>query len=294
MYTTLIIYCIVIALASVLGGLVPVLLKLGHRGMQVALSLVAGVLLGVGILHMLPHALHQGTDAHAVALAFLIGFLTLFLLERFFCFHHHEIDDQPAEGAGHSRHTLSWSGALLGLSVHTLIAGIALGSAVAAGAAGAGTEGLVGFGVFLGIVLHKPFDALTITTLMSAGGSSRGRTMLVNLLFALVIPLGVLTFFFVDGIADSNQFTGWALAFSAGTFVCIACTDLLPELQFHQHDRLRLTGSLFIGLAIAWGSGLLESHDHDHDHGHHDHGHHDHDHHDHDHGHDHHGHDHDH
>jgi zinc and cadmium transporter len=304
MVTTLVIYCLLIVLASLLGGVIPVLVKLGHRGTHLALSLVSGVLLGVAILHMLPHALHGGADPHGVFLALLAGFLTLFLLERFFCFHHHETGGADADARSHSNHTMGWSGALVGVSVHTLIAGIALGSAVAA----AGTaEGLAGFGVFLGVVLHKPFDALTITTLMQTGGSSRGKTLLVNGIFALVIPIGVLAFFLIDGITGYPEFTAWALAFSAGTFICIACADLLPELQFHQHDRFSLTGALFLGLAIAWGSGLLEGHAHDHgahgstphlhDHDHHDHDHHDHDHHDHDHDHhdhDHHDHDHDH
>ncbi len=44
---------------------------------------------------------------------------------------------------------------------------------------------------------------------------------------------------------------GYALVFCAGTFLCIACADLLPELQFHSHDRLKLSLALLAGLAIA-------------------------------------------
>ena len=56
---------------------------------------------------------------------------------------------------------------------------------------------LAGFGTFLAIVFHKPFDALTITAIMRVTGSSRGRIVLVNILFALVIPLGIGLFFFI-------------------------------------------------------------------------------------------------
>ena len=55
-----------------------------------------------------------------------------------------------------------------------------------------------------------------------------------------------------------NQFTqsspvllGSALAFSGGTFLCISCSDLLPELHFHVHDRFWLSVALLGGLAIA-------------------------------------------
>ena len=313
MALTFTIYCILIAIASVVGGFIPLVFRLTHLRVQIALSFVSGVLLGVGLLHMLPHALEGGVDPHRVCIAVVVGFMTIFILERFFSFHHHDFDDsdvpedehsiEPASTHGH--HSLSWVGTLFGMTIHTLVAGVALASATVASftLTSEPTDALItfaGFGTFLGIFLHKPFDALTITTLMRAGASSRWKTMLVNLLFALVIPAGVGLFFLLEGLGEWNHLASYALAFSAGTFLCIGGSDLLPELQFHKHNRLTLTVALILGFVLAWASGLLEHHDHDHDHGGHaGHGHsssvvdvHDHGH---DHGHDHdHAHDHDH
>ena len=53
-------------------------------------------------------------------------------------------------------------------------------------------------------------------------------------------------------------FLGGALAFCAGTFLCIACADLLPELQFHSHDRLKLSLALTAGLGVASSSASLK------------------------------------
>jgi zinc and cadmium transporter len=53
-------------------------------------------------------------------------------------------------------------------------------------------------------------------------------------------------------------FLGGALAFCAGTFLCIACADLLPELQFHSHDRLKLSLALAAGLGITVVLGQVE------------------------------------
>jgi len=90
---------------------------------------------------------------------------------------------------------------------------------------------------------------------------------LVNAIFALVIPLGVLLFVAgADLASNAATFTTLALAFSAGTFICIAASDVLPELQFHRHDRVAMTCMLVIGLVIAWGSGLLEEGGHHHHH----------------------------
>jgi zinc and cadmium transporter len=53
-------------------------------------------------------------------------------------------------------------------------------------------------------------------------------------------------------------FLGCALAFCAGTFLCISCSDLLPELQFHSHDRFKLSVALLAGLGVAIAIGLVE------------------------------------
>ncbi|MDE0888866.1 MAG: ZIP family metal transporter [Phycisphaerales bacterium] len=298
-FATLVLYCGVILFVSVLGGLVPGWLTLTHRRMQLALCLVSGVMLGVGMLHMLGHAAEavvhahgSGPSMHEVMLAAVAGFLAMFLLERFFCFHHHETPDEHGHTCGHdhgskvhcvedapvTEHRLGWIGALVGLTIHTLLAGIALGAAVASGeaqfapvgpapvSADGMVFGLLGFTVFLGIVLHKPFDAFTIVALMQRSGRSRAAMHLVNIGFALMIPLGVVLFRLgADLASDAQLFTIYALAFSAGTFICIAASDVLPELQFHEHDRVAMTAMLVLGLAIAWGSGLLEEGGHDHD-----------------------------
>jgi zinc and cadmium transporter len=45
---------------------------------------------------------------------------------------------------------------------------------------------------------------------------------------------------------------------AAGAFLCIAAADLLPEVEFHSHDRLLLTAALTLGIAIAWGIVVME------------------------------------
>jgi zinc and cadmium transporter len=57
--------------------------------------------------------------------------------------------------------------------------------------------------------------------------------------------------------------TGAALSISAGTFLFIALSDLLPEVQFHRHDRLLLFSALVAGVAFMGGIALLEPEGHD-------------------------------
>ena len=98
---------------------------------------------------------------------------------------------------------------------------------------------------------------------MVSGGAGRRSAHLVNFLFALVIPLGVLLYFLVRqlatiGVNTVNDFAGGALAFSAGTFLSIALGDLMPELQFHRHDRIKLSLALLAGVAVMYASAALE------------------------------------
>ena len=119
---------------------------------------------------------------------------------------------------------------------------------------------LFGIGVFLAILLHKPLDAMSITSLMEVGGWTSSARTIANFLFALMCPLGALLFYFgVDLLGDSSRLVvAGALAFSAGAFICIALSDLLPEVHFHSHDRGKLTLVFLLGILLAYGIGSVE------------------------------------
>jgi zinc and cadmium transporter len=273
------IFLALIAVAAFVGGSSVSFLALGHRPMQVLLSLAGGVLLGVGLLHLLPHAAHAlHGEVETAAIWAVVGFFLMFLLERVFHGHaHHTADDDAHEcGHAHDHHhhaagtatgagRWAWLGAFAGLALHSLADGAALAASVRADAAHGGGL-LSGLATFLAILLHKPFDAAIIATLMiGAGATPRGRT-LVNAAYACVVPLGAIGFLASLRLFGAHQgdALGIAMAMAAGAFICIAAADLLPEVQFHSHDRVLLTASLALGLAIAWGITVLEQSSHAH------------------------------
>lgn len=282
------IYCILVMGAALAGGWLIFALRLNHTRMQMAVSAVAGLMLGIALLHFIPHAFHQNRSLDQTMLWVLLGFLAMFFLQRLFRFHHHhtaEIAPEsvacPEQTAGRAReacadggsdpsrestHGLSWLGTTIGLSLHSVVDGVAL--ATAAFSAAPGQSAGASLGVALAVILHKPFGAMAISTLMTANGCSRPWRQLVNLLFALVTPLGALLFFLGAShfAAAQASIMGGALAFCAGTFLCIAGADLLPELQFHAHDRFKLSLALLAGLALAFLLGHFGHADHSHPH----------------------------
>lgn len=275
------IYCALVLVASLAGGWVLLIIHPTHARLQVAISFVAGLMLGIALLHFLPDAEEQLHSMDRTVGWLLGGFLAMFFLQRFFHFHHHDSPEGDPEDCchdheehrdhnheqAHHAHTLadksasqlSWVGTALGLTLHSLLDGLALAAAVEAGAHGHAR--LAGLGVALVVILHKPFDAMAVSTLMTAGGKSRMSRHVLNGLFALVSPIGAVLFYLgASQFADSNAvFLGCALAFCAGSFLCIASSDLLPELQFHSHDRFKLSAALLAGLGVAVIIGLCET-----------------------------------
>jgi zinc and cadmium transporter len=262
-------YSLAVVLASLIGSWVPFVMRLTHTRLQVSISLCGGLMLGIGLLHMLPHAFAALGSLDRAIIWMMAGLLAMFFLIRAFHFHQHEAAEPPhihsATCEPHAHHPpgqLSWMGVLLGLGIHTLLDGIALAASVAAEAQD-GHGGLWGVGTFLAILLHKPLDTVPISILMRAQGASPRLQLVVNLAFAALCPVGVLLFFL--GFSQFSDFqmsiVGCALAFSAGVFVCISLSDLLPELEFHSHDRIKLSLALLIGVAAAYAIGYLEPED---------------------------------
>ncbi|HEX5400303.1 MAG TPA: ZIP family metal transporter [Verrucomicrobiae bacterium] len=275
------IYCALVLLASLAGGWFLLFTHLTHTRLQIAVSFVAGLMLGISLLHFLPDANAQLHSLDKTAEWMLGGFLAMFFIQRFFHFHHHDMAENETEGGhehghahdhSHDEHgehghslaelsakQLSWIGTTIGLTFHSLLDGLALAVSVEAGRQG--NAKIAGLSVALVVILHKPFDAIAVSTLMAASGRSRFSRHVLNGLFALASPLGAVLFYFGASslAADNVPILGLALAFCAGSFLCIASSDLLPELHFHSHDRFKLSAALLAGLAVAVIIGQFEA-----------------------------------
>lgn len=170
---------------------------------------------------------------------------------------HHPVEEDEHRVAAPS--VAGWA-AVFGLTVHTFMNGVGLAGNVAADHAKA-IAIFPGLAIFLAIVCHKPADALAISTVLTRKGVARLKITLVQLGFAMMVPVGVIAFRLTSGVIAErlqHQLTGAALAFSAGTFLFIALSDLLPEVQFHRHDRVRLFSLLVLGVAFMGFIGILE------------------------------------
>ena len=267
-------YASAIAAISVFGGWLPSAVRMTHTRTQVAMSFVAGLLLGVAIYQLLPSGFAQlgGPQAMETAIWWMmLGVVFMVLLLRVFRFHQHDFSGN-GQDARHPQHDNAlacssaaaraprWIGVTCGLGIHSLVEGIALGTAVKAADDGSAL-GLAGSGAFLAIFSHKPLDALSIAITMRTAGVRRSARLVANGLFALLCPAAAALTFWGVGLLGAGQdaFMGRALALSAGAFLCISLSDLLPELQFHSHDRGKLAVCFVAGIVLAYALHLLEA-----------------------------------
>ncbi|KFE63480.1 ZIP family metal transporter [Hyalangium minutum] len=233
-------YSFIILLGALVGAMVVVFTERATR-LVTFLAFAAGVMLGAAFFHMLPEAFHSGGYPSFTLVP--AGFVFLVVLERYFLSHTCE---EPLNCTEHAHHGLGLA-ALVGLSVHTLIDGLALGSAV--------NEG-VGLMAFIAIVSHKVPSSLSLASILKSEGKSTSAILGYSTFYGLMVPVGAGLYFASNAALRIEKFSPWALAFSAGTFLYIAVSDLLPHVSRHGKERqgrnlVALFGGLLLMLALA-------------------------------------------
>jgi zinc transporter 1/2/3 len=216
-------------------------------------SFAAGVFLAAGLVHMLPEADAIWRDqgfSFPVAFALSAMALTLMLLIEHVLLpeHVHEELHVPSDERfgghhGHAHHdTLSAYSALVALSIHSLVGGLALG------AEQDWTRVLV---IFFAIFAHKSAEGFALGVSLARSSLAKARPGRLILLFASSTPIGGLI-----GIALGQAIEGHAaalvegvfLSIAAGTFRYVATFDVLRDEFPHASGRLSKWLAMAIGV----------------------------------------------
>ena len=218
--------------AVVIGGILPLFRRWEKAGIPLLLSLSAGLMLGTSFLHLMPESFELiGGKASVYVLA---GLLFLYAFEKFITVHICEIETEHCEV--HKKLGLS---AFIGLFLHALTDGIALGVGL--------LVPKLGVIVFLAIFFHKSMEAFSLTSILLHEHKSKGEIILANGALLAAIPIGAFCSFWAVG-GNNPQWAGIALAFSAGTFLHVSLSDLLPEV--HRHSSLKNQAFAFFSLGL--------------------------------------------
>lgn len=236
---TLTVYLSAVMGFSLLGGFLPLLREFSEKRLALPLSFSGGVLLGAVFFHMIPETGAVLKDS--MGWPMLAGFLLIFILERFVFVHACGESDCDFHQVGIP--------AFLGISLHSLMDGIALG-------AGFIMPQLAPV-VLLAVVIHKMPDGISLSSILLSAGWGRRRIVNLTLIFSLMTPLGaLLAYLFLRAL--SPELVAIAIGISAGTFLAIATSDILPQIHRIERRNPMTLLFLFAGLLVSWLGRLVE------------------------------------
>jgi zinc and cadmium transporter len=219
-------------------GIVTILLKEKqlHRILFYLIGFSAGALIGGAFLHILPESLEHNSSMFVFP--WLIGGIVLFfLMERYFFWRHcHE----EGKCAVHNFTYLN----LIGDGFHNFLDGMMI-------AASFMVSTRVGIVTTLAVIFHEIPQELGDFGVLIYGGFSKSRALFFNFISALAAMLGALVGYFIAGAASG--FSSVILPLTAGGFIYIATSDLIPEL----HKESDLKRSTLAFMAFLCGIGFM-------------------------------------
>jgi len=210
------------ALADVAGGLVLVRAKGVERYLRYFVALGAGFLMAVALLEMAPESYRMSPRLGPILI--MAGYCVVHLLEHTISSHFH-YGEETHHGALVTRRTST--AVLVGLSVHALFDGVAIGSGFA-------VTNWLGWLIFLAIFLHKAPEGFTMASVMLASGRSRKTALYSATGLAAATLLGVLVIELVPA------WLAYGLPISAGVAIYVGATDLVPEVNREPGIRMAL------------------------------------------------------
>lgn len=225
----------VISLISIAGAITLVFREEAlRRSLLFLISFAAGSLLGDAFLHLLPEAT-ETPDGFGLTVSFSLlgGVVALFLLEKLLHWHHSHLPGPEV------LHPVAITN-LAADGIHNFIDGV-----IVAGSFLVSTP--LGVTTSVAVVLHEiPQELGDFGILVHAGLAPR-KALALNFLTALTAVVGaVLTLVLADHVRDVTRYL---VPITAGTFVYIASTDLLPEL--HKEPELRKSSVQLAGLVLG-------------------------------------------
>jgi len=239
--------------------------RLSALGTGLLLGVALGVIIPEGI-EAIEAAHTDGPPTGRIALCLVVGFTLMLIIEQLISPHSHshppvdsfssipnstsevefdaELGDIGLENSADRRHDPPLTPnalessvdrkrafvLLLGLAIHGIADGLALGVAHVAGSSTGNTNNTLSLVVFFALVLHKAPTTLAFTTSIISTNIPRSKCTQYLTIFSLSTPLSALmtyTVFSFVGIGDKGDLTGLALLVSGGTFVCRYCTPAI-------------------------------------------------------------------
>jgi ZIP family zinc transporter/zinc and cadmium transporter len=225
-----IIYSLIAASVAMIGALIVLVFhKWSEKNSFLIINFAAGIMLTLAFSHLIPESLKLNPKTMPYV---LLGFLIMFFLQFVVLFH-------PCHDHECSKHTDVVS--IAGLSLHSIIDGLMIA---------VGFEANSGMGILttFAILFHKLPDGITISGILLHSGATKKKIFNFSLLTACFTPIGTIIGMFLFKDVPSYML-GYLLGVTAGSFIFLAASDLIPET--HKSKNKTTSLMLFVGVLVS-------------------------------------------
>lgn len=221
-----------------------------------ATPFAAGVLLATAFTDLLPESIGEA-PVRNVLLAALLGMIGFFFLERYVrVFHHHHEHKGSTKTAEQSQNSMI----IIGDTLHNMLDGIAIGAAFL-------IDPSTGIIAAIAVAAHEIPQEIGDFGLMLKNNMEKRKVIIVNVLSALITTVAAVVVYAVGG--SESSYIPYLLAITAGFFIYIAASDIIPEIHESGGKKdvrpwLLLFGAVLIMIASPIAHDYIDAgHDHD-------------------------------
>jgi len=208
-----------------------------NKILLVLVSLSAGALMGGAFLHLLPESIEESGDLNPFIFV-LIGFILFFIIEKVLHWRH----CHKGKCDVHTFHYMN----LIGDSIHNFIDGLIIAASFIVSIP-------LGLTTTIAIAAHEIPQEIGDFGVLVHGGFGRFKALLLNFASALTAVVGALVVLALN--VKIEAVTAFLVPFTAGGFIYIASSDLMPEMK----KDIRPLNSLVQIIFLLLGLGIMLS-----------------------------------
>ncbi len=235
--------------------------KIFSKYLHHMVSLSVGILLSVGLLHLLPEAYHHNNnDSNILFNLILISLICFFALEKISLLRH----NHHYEGDGHQHHKGYDSNEagrggiliLIGSSLHNFSDGLLVSAAFL-------TDPSLGIVTSASITIHEIPHKLSNFVVLKNAGLKLYHAFTLILFSSLFSLIGGITGYFL--LQENREWIPYFLVIASSSFLYISMADLMPQMHEKRSSILEVIPQLLfviIGVTIIYIIKNLIHHNH--------------------------------
>ena len=211
-----------------------------HKILFYLVSFSVGALLGDVFIHILPE-LAEGNDMGSIGLYLLAGIIAFFVLERFVLWHH-----------SHTSHTEEVHSVvyltIFGDALHNFLDGMAIAASFL-------VSFPLGVATTVAVIFHEIPQEIGQFAILIHGGWKTKKALIYNFISALAAVAGAAVMLLLASTVEVLIIP--LLAMSAASFIYIALSDLIPELNRERGTKQSILQIIWMLAGIGVMAGLL-------------------------------------